>query len=39
MIAGFERDYRKAQEKGDLPSTKEIQRQLKELEKQTAGVA
>jgi peptide deformylase len=32
-IAEFERDYKKAQERGDIPSNKEILRQLRGLEK------
>jgi peptide deformylase len=31
-LADFERDYKRAQERGDIPSNKEILRQLRELE-------
>jgi peptide deformylase len=31
-LAEFERDYKKAQEKGELPSNKELQRRLREME-------
>jgi peptide deformylase len=31
-LAEFEREYRRAQERREIPSTKEVQRQLKELE-------
>jgi peptide deformylase len=34
-LAVFESDFKKAQEKGELPSTKALQRQLKELEART----
>ncbi len=37
MIGGFESDFKKAQDRGDLPSKKEMLRQLRELEERFAG--
>ncbi|HQR42378.1 MAG TPA: hypothetical protein PLX97_06830 [Gemmatales bacterium] len=37
MLAQFERDFLKQQERGELPSNKELLRQAKQLEEQFKG--